>query len=43
MTLRDRIERQRKLEELVNSYEKASSSWAKESVADMIVAELKRK
>ena len=43
MTLKERIERQRKLEELVNRYEKATSSWAKESIADMIVAELKKK
>ena len=43
MTLKERIERNRKLEELVNSYEKATSSWAKESIADMIVAELKKK
>lgn len=43
MTLKERIERQRKLEELVEKYEKATSSWAKESIADMIVSELKRK
>ena len=43
MTIKERIERQRKLVELVNSYEKATSSWAKESIANMIVAELKRK
>ena len=43
MTVKERIERQRKLEELVNRYEKATSSWAKESISDMIVAELKKK
>ena len=43
MTLKERIERNRKLEELVNKYESAKSSWAKESIADMIVSELKRK
>ena len=43
MTLKERIERQKKLEELIEKYEKATSSWAKESIADMIVAELKRK
>lgn len=43
MTIKERIERQRKLEELVNKYESAKSSWEKESIADLIVAELKRK
>lgn len=43
MTLKERIERNRKLEELVNKYESATSSWAKESIADLIVAELKIK
>ena len=43
MTIKERIERQRKLVELVNSYEKATSIWVKASIADMIVAELKRK
>ena len=43
MTLKEGIEKNRKLEELVNKYESAESSWAKESIADMIVSELKRK
>ena len=43
MTIKEKIERQRKLVELVNRYEKATSGWAKESIADMIVSELKRK
>lgn len=43
MTLKERIERNRKLEELVNKYESATSIWVKVSIADMIVAELKRK
>ena len=43
MTLKERIEKNRKLEELVNRYEKATSIWVKVSIADMIVSELKRK
>ena len=43
MTIKERIERNRKLEELVNKYESATSVWVKVSIADLIVAELKRK
>ena len=43
MTIKERIERNRKLEELVKKYESATSVWAKVSIADMIIAELKRK
>lgn len=43
MTIKERIERQRKLEELVNKYESAKSSWAKESIADLIMKELKKR
>ena len=43
MTIKERIERNRKLEELVNKYESATSVLVKVSIADLIVAELKRK
>ena len=43
MTIKERIERQRKLGELINKYDCVDTYWSKVAIADLIVAELKKK
>lgn len=43
MTIKERIERQRRIDELFERFFSAKASWAKLAIAELIISELKKK